>query len=202
MAKRIVARTRPARGRVPPFWAFSAAALLVVGIGLGLGVGRGVVPGASGLEDARAKGSALHLSLYRKAGTGVETLADGARVQTADLLQIGYHSGAKGYGAIFSIDGRGTLTFHLPAGYSGGDIDASAVENTGENLLPAAYELDDAPRFERFFFVFSTAPFPLAVLEETARRMASDPIAAETGRLELQAGLFYCSFIVKKGVRQ
>lgn len=202
LAKRMMARSKPARGRGFPLWSLSAAALLVVGIGLGFVVGRAIVPGASGLDDARAKGSALHLSLYRKAGTGVETLADGARVQTADLLQIGYHSGAKGYGAIFSIDGRGTLTFHLPAGYSGGDLDASAVENTGENLLPAAYELDDAPRFERFFFVFSTAPFHLAVLEERARRMASDPLTAETGRLELPAGLSSCSFIVKKGVRQ
>jgi len=202
MAKRIAAKSNPARGRVPPFWALSAAALLVVGIGLGLTVGRGLVPGASGLDDTRAKGSALHLSLYKKAGTEVENLADGARVRTADLLQIGYHSGAKGYGAIFSIDGRGTLTFHLPAGYSGGDLDASAIENRGENLLPAAYELDDAPRFERFFFVFSTTPFRLASLEERARRLARDPLAAETGGLELPAGLSYCSFIVKKGVRQ
>ena len=202
IAKKIETRVGLERRTSFPFRVLTVAALLVVGIGFGLVVGKGLIPGGPGFEDTRAKGSALHLSLYRKNASGVETLADGATARTHDILQIGYHSGAKGYGAIFSMDGRGTLTFHLPAGYSGGDLDAAAIDNTGENLLPSAYELDDAPRFERFFFVFSAKPFHLAGLEKTVRSMASDPLAAETGRLVLPAGLSYRAFIVKKGVRQ
>ena len=199
MAPRIEARAAAAVRRPSPLWILPAAAILAIGLGIGVVGHTGLFSGSPGLDDTRAKGASLHLSLFRKTASGAEELADGATVHASDLLQVGYYSGAKGYGAIFSIDGRGTLTFHLPAGYAGGPGRAPAIETTGEALLPSAYELDDAPRFERFFFVFSEKPFGLQELEKAALNLAADPPGAESGKPALAGGLTWCSTIVSKG---
>jgi hypothetical protein len=170
----------------------------VVGLGifsLASDLGRGGIRS----DDTRAKGDAFHLSLFRKTGTGVERLADGATAHARDLVQVGYSAGAGGFGAIFSIDGRGTVTYHLPEGYSGGSRAAPDVDGKGEAVLPSAYELDDAPRFERFFFVYSAKPFGLEELDRSARSLAADPRSAETGRPRLPAGSSLSSLILRKG---
>ena len=68
-----------------------------------------------------------------------------------------YHAAGRQYGAILSVDGYGSVTQHFPAR---GDR-ARALDTTGLVSLEFAYELDDAPRWERFYFVTSTTAFEL-----------------------------------------
>ena len=84
---------------------------------------------------------------------------------------------------IFSIDGGGVVTIHLPTdGRESGS--AAELETGGEVRLPFSYELDAAPRFERFFFVAADEPFSLAPVLSRARELARTGDAAK-GTLEL-----------------
>ena len=102
---------------------------------------------SSNLEPARFKGEA-RLIIHRKTRDEVTQLHDGDVVSQGDLLQVGYTAGGSGTGAIVSLDGRGTVTIHLPESQTW----SPALEPKGQ-IAPSAYELDDAPDFERFFFV-------------------------------------------------
>jgi len=95
------------------------------------------------------------LRIYRKTKAGPELLRTNAQVSKGDVLQIRYLAAGKPFGVIASIDGRGTVTFHLPE--SPGR--AAPLAREGERALAHAYELDDSPNFERFLFVTSDVPF-------------------------------------------
>jgi len=118
--------------------------------------------------------SAPRLFVYRHRATANEALTDGARAARGDLIQLAYRSRGGGYGVLLSIDGAGKVTLHWPENNSGA---AAALKTSGEVRLPAAYELDDAPAFERFFLVRSTAPFSVATAVEAARSLATQPSA-------------------------
>jgi hypothetical protein len=156
-----------------------------------------------GTDLTRAKGlSTNRLLVYRKAAGGPERLAPGGEAASGDVLQLGYEIAARAYGAILSIDGRGSVTFHLPSGYSGGSARAPLLEEGGRPLLSSAFELDDAPAFERFFLVLSGEDFDLASLDKAAHALATDPGRAEAGALDLASGLEQLSFtVVKRGRR-
>ena len=85
------------------------------------------------------------LLVFRKLTSGAERLQDEALAKSGDLVQLAYRSGGLQYGAILSVDGRGTVTQHLPA------TGAEAVPLAAQDTLDVAYELDDAPRWERFY---------------------------------------------------
>ena len=128
---------------------------------------------AGGEEPAlRVKGGegGPRLVIFRKLGGGSERLEDGAPARSGDLLRIAYHSGGLAYGAIFSVDGRGAVTRHLPA--SG----EKAVPLAPQDTLDFAYELDDAPRWERFYLVAGDRRFNLA--EVRAKLLAGDEALA------------------------
>ena len=106
----------------------------------------------------RDKGT-MRLLVHRE---GEDTpLASGATVREGDLLQLSY-AGATTYGVIVSLDGAGVTTLHFPD-----TPDASTRLGAGLVRLDHAYELDDAPEFERFFFV--SADTPLDPADVTAR---------------------------------
>src|SRR5215471_10638729 len=109
---------------------------------------------ASNTPDGdRIKGSAAvrpSLAIYRRTPSGSERLADGDIVRAGDLLRVGYRSAGRAYGVILSIDGRGALTMHLPP--TGSESMSLASDKT-TTLLDRAYELDDAPNVERFYFI-------------------------------------------------
>jgi hypothetical protein len=130
-------------------------------------------PAPSSSEGIRLKGSRPALSLFRKTAQGSETLADGAAARAGDVIRVGYRSFGRRYGVIVSLDGRGSVTRHLPEAGAA----AAPLEGGDVVLLAHAYELDDAPSWERFFFVTAEAPFEVAAVEEAARRAA-----AEAGR--------------------
>jgi len=113
----------------------------------------------------RLKGAEAGLAIFRKANGGAELLPPHALAKTGDTLQVFYHSRGPAFGVIFSVDGAGSVTLHLPE--EGGS--ATALQ-TGDLLpLPHAYRLDRAPRLERFFLITAPRPFPLDGLLERAR---------------------------------
>ncbi len=143
-------------------------------------------PSAAGGEEStlRVKGGegGPRLAIFRKLASGPERLKDGAAARGGDLVQIAYRSGGLAYGAILSVDGRGAVTRHLPA--SG----EKAVPLARRDTLDFAYELDDAPRWERFFLVAGERRFGL---EEVSEKLAA-------GDLTLAGDLRLHQFTLKK----
>jgi hypothetical protein len=179
--------------RVNPLaWALPVAAMVVLLVSFFV-LRERIAP-----SETRLKGLTAHLAIFRKTATGAEELGAGSLARRADVLHLGYTAGEARYGVIFSVDGRGTITWHMPGGYANGPRPAPALDQQGPVMLPAAYELDDAPGFERFFLVYGAAPFDVAAVAGAARALASRPAAAESDALGLPAGLAQYSLLVKK----
>ena len=152
-------------------------------------------PAPATLEETGIKGSTA-LQLYRHGRQGDERLADGAAAARGDLVQLAYRAGAGArFGALLSIDGAGQVTRHWPGASTD---DAAPLSTRGEVRLPAAYELDDAPGFERFFLVTADQPFPLSPVLDAARMLASRPAAARAASLPLSASFHQESLILNK----
>jgi len=160
-----------------------AAAALVVGLVV-LRPG----PEARDAEDVtRIKGSVPRLVLYRKGPAGIEALTSGSVARHHDLVQLSYQAAGRRYGVIVSVDGNGAITRHLPAqGATAAPLAKGAV------VLAQAYELDDAPRFERFYFVAADDPFPVEAVVEAVQRRHDDD------RLGLPAAWAVSSLLLKK----
>lgn len=154
-----------------------------------------------GEEYFQAKGTeALDLSktqllVYRKSNDRVEMLADGSLSKEGDLLQLAYVAAQAPYGIILSIDGRGAITLHYPSEKG----DATGLAQNKKVLLPNAIELDDAPGFERFFFLTSESPIDPASILARAKSLAAEPGRAREGKLELPEGIEQSSIIILKG---
>jgi hypothetical protein len=186
VAAEVARRAGHSGPRLGLLWAlFPAAAALALVLVL---VPRGPVP--DGGETITEKGSGPTLRVYRRAAGAVERLAGGSRVHAGDQLRLA--TVGAGTGVLVSIDGRGGVTLHLPP--SG---DAPAHLAGGEAPLPDAYELDDAPGFERFVLVTGEAARPDAVLA-AARRLASDPARARKDPLPLPGSLHQFSLLLVK----
>ena len=110
------------------------------------------------LLQNRLKGGGPQLQMFRKAPAGVEQLENGHTAAEGDLIRIRYRTGRHPYGVILSVDGRGTVTVHLPEK----GTTAAALEPGRTDMLGFAYELDDAPRWERFYFVTNPSPFDVS----------------------------------------
>lgn len=189
-AERIAARA--ARGVRPRGWAIPAltAALVLLGLLLVPAEPRTPWPpsavqrGASGLE--RAKGLVPAIHVYRRHAGSAERLDAGAALRAHDLLQLGYVAAGRKYGVLVSIDGAGQVTLHRPAAP---DLDSALEPGSGEHLLSSAYEIDDAPEFERFFWVVSPLPLAPAAVLEAARELAREPGRAREEPLRLPRGV-------------
>jgi hypothetical protein len=125
-----------------------------------------------------------------------ERLSDGARAARGDLLQLAYAAGRDGrYGVLVSIDGAGRVTQHLP---EPGTSAAATLRSPNEIHLPTAYELDDAPGFERFLLVTSARPFPVAAALDAARSLATQGASARTAPLALPPDFHQTSVLLQK----
>ncbi|MCX7039922.1 MAG: ActD-like protein, partial [Spirochaetes bacterium] len=153
---------------------------------------------STGAEVTRLKGVKTHLTVYRKAADGAEEISDGETARPRDVLQISYTAAEAKYGVILSVDGRGTVTWHLPGRYAGTALAAPSLSQQGEVILPSAYELDDAPSFERFILVYSAAPFDVRAVEQAAQALASRPKTAASGSLALSPVMKQVSVVLKK----
>lgn len=146
-------------------------------------------------SEERAKGLDLELRVYRKHGALAEQLVDGSEVAARDVLQVGYVRGEYTFGVLISIDGRGQVTLHHPATRDG----STALSSDGaRQLLPDAYELDDAPGFERFVFVVAQQPLSVAAVEAAARELARDPERARREPLLLPVRTAQRSVLLRK----
>lgn len=198
---RAVARERAViRRRSRPALVAAAAALVVGLVIIGVASGRlgrknAISPDPGGepaggdpvVETTRVKG-APRLMAFRKQGDRVERLAPGTVVAAGDLLQLRFNGGGRRHGVIASIDGDGVVTLHFPDSEdAASDLPAKTTD------LPHAYALDDAPRFERFFFLTSDQPIDvagvLAELRVFAGRSDSDrapfPLPAQFRQVSL-----------------
>ena len=152
------------------------------------------LPAADPGDGIRVKGTARLLA-FRLAGDRVEQLERDALVRAGDLIQLRYNAGGQRYGVIASVDGAGAVTPHPPPGEAASpEATLLAVKPTA---LPHAYALDDAPRFERFFFITADAPIALAPSLAALRDLARSNDSA-TAALELPAGLDQWSLRLRK----
>ena len=135
------------------------------------------------------------LYVYRHASAGDERLADGERAAPGDLLQLAYTTTAEGFGVLLSIDGAGAVTQHWP---EPGKTRAAPLRVGGEVRLPSAYELDNAPAFERFFLVRADASFDVAPIVEAARALATRAPVARRAPLPLPARFNQVSLALEK----
>lgn len=107
------------------------------------------------------------LFIYKKSGDSALLLDDSTLVYQGDRLQLKYKAPEEAFGFIFSVDGRGVLTRHLPLQGSM----SSVLEPKSLTTLEYAYELDDAPQWEKFFFVSSADAFRLEEVIQNAKIM-------------------------------
>jgi hypothetical protein len=177
------------RGRPFRLWLVPAAVATVVVLLL--------APPRSSTDPAedgeRIKGLQPSLTLFRRVDGTSETLADGALARTGDLIRLGYQAAGHAYGVILSIDGRGHVTLHLPRS-------GERAEPLGRDtvLLDHAYELDDAPRWERFYFVTGNEPFLVSAVVIAAERAALVSRDDTPATLSLPAGLTQSVFSLQK----
>jgi hypothetical protein len=180
-------RRRATRERAARFAAFAVPALAALALW--------VVHRPPTDDGVRFKGAPM-LMVYRQGPDGrAEQLPNGAHAGTGDLLQIAYAPDGAAYGAVVSLDGRGAVTLHSPP-----SADGSTALAAGPVTLPHAYELDDAPGFERFVLVTSDRPVPVPAVLEGARAVAGRSGAAEAP-LPLPPGLAQRSFLLIKEAR-
>jgi hypothetical protein len=98
---------------------------------------------------------------------------------------------------ILSVDGRGAVTRHLPAN----GARAALLGHDRMNLLDAAYELDDAPGWERFYFVTADAAFDVEGIVSAARQLAARDLRHPPGLLPLGREFSQAMFLLQKEAR-
>ncbi len=146
------------------------------------------------IEKTRIKGMKSGLYVFRKNNDKIEKIKNNSIVKANDLLQLAYVSVENLYGVIFSIDGRGIVTLHYPE-----RVDLSTrLKLNKKMVLPSAYELDDAPDFERFFFVTSRFELNVEKILRSAEILASNIVRAATDDLKLEDNIKQISLTVLK----
>lgn len=148
------------------------------------------------LDQTRTKGLSPQITVYRSIKDSSERLSNSSRVNTGDIIQIGYIAAGKKFGAIVSIDGRGTFTMHYPSS----DTASTLLKNGGEILLENSYELDDAPLFENFFFITSDEPIVMEIVRNACHTLVSELKNDNSGILPgLPAQWMQYPFVLRKG---
>lgn len=149
-------------------------------------MGPGEEPGAGD----RLKGATPHLLALVVRGARAERLADGAVVAPGDAVQLAYAAAGMTHGVIVSVDGRGEVTLHWPES----PREPARLEPASQVVLPHAFQLDDAPGFERFILVAAREPVDVARVMEAAR-------AAPAGPLDLPRAWVQSSLRLRKATR-
>ncbi len=183
-------------------WALPAAiavtALLVAVVvgsrGVGPHTGSAPDPTTRDSADERIKGLLPSLTVFRQTSHGSETLVDGAGARRGDVVRLAYQAAGQSFGVIVSIDGRGSVTLHLPPE----GREAARLRPGARVLLDQAYELDDAPRWECFYFVTAEHPFDTQAVVDAAKREAEHLSASPPAKLSLSPGLEQSTFVLDK----
>lgn len=112
-------------------------------------------PGGQGIDDddLRTKGSGITLVIH----TPTRELATGDAVAPGEKIRFEIGAPARGYVAVFGVDGAGATTIYYPFGATApGLYDPAATR-----LLPGAIELDAIAGTERFYAVYAAQPFAI-----------------------------------------
>jgi len=172
-----------------------AAAVVVATVGT---ISR-LTTGGDGSSDAiRIKGLTPSITIYLRAEGAATRLTEEVTVRENDLLQLAYNAAGQQFGAILSIDGRRVVTLHYP--YE--PALASPLDSGGEIALDYSYRLDDAPGFERFFFLSSDTLFSIDQVVSAAETLAGSNGGGRTGRLELPDSVDQYSVVLTKEISQ
>jgi len=148
----------------------AAAALVLAVVSVALFGQREIVPaqssdGAQVMDVAmvtevengtRIKGLDARMEVWKKTGDSAVQMSNLDEAREGDEIQLRYSVPEKCFGLLFSMDGNGTLTMHMAEGNR-----AIALEPGKMTTLPFAYKLDNAPKFEKFFFLTSRDSFEL-----------------------------------------
>ena len=113
---------------------------------------------ASGAGDdgLRIKGLSARMEVWKKTGDSAVQMENLGEAHEGDEIQLRYAVAEKCFGLLFSMDGNGTITMHM-----GHENRAVELEPGKMITLPFAYKLDNAPKFEKFFFLTSKSEFEL-----------------------------------------
>lgn len=155
-------------------------------------------------HDTRIKGTEEidmtkpQIIMYKKNNDKVELVKSGDQARAGDLLQIAYVPAGKTYGVILSIDGNGVVTLHYPENKN----DPAILSQEKKYLLGIAYELDDAPEFECFFFITAMEEINVEEILERAAALADSPDSAKKKSLELPETFSQFSLLLIKGEGQ
>ena len=150
-----------------PLTALAMTVLVVVGALLST---EATNPGHQSPEVILTKGDKDPvLYVYRYAKSGEERLRPGSSANSGDVIQLRYAARGARHGVIFSVDGRGTLTLHFPSR----SHSSTKLSKRGVQSLSFSYELDDAPHFERFFFVTGSHPIDVEDILEIGRSLGT-----------------------------
>lgn len=110
----------------------------------------------SGDDGLRIKGLSARMEVWKKTGDSAVQVENLGEAREGDEIQLRYAVAEKCYGLLFSMDGNGTITMHM-----GQENRAVELEPGKMTTLPFAYKLDNAPKFEKFFFLTSKNEFEL-----------------------------------------
>lgn len=146
-----------------------------------------------GNEVVRIKGETT-FKIYQKHFDDFENMKEGSQVENYDNLQLSYLAGTDNYGIIFSIDGRGIVTLHYP--YSENTV--PKLDKKGEIFLQYSYQLDDAPEFERFFFITSEKTFEVSRIIKKTENLIAGGILGKKGSLNLSEDFSESSILLLK----
>ncbi|MCK5153735.1 MAG: hypothetical protein KAQ93_05190 [Spirochaetales bacterium] len=143
----------------------------------------------------RSKGLTPELSVYIDRNNAPSELFNNDIVSESDLIQLTYNAAGNKYGVIFSIDGRGVITLHYPEDKNSTPL----IDPNGSHALPFSYELDDAPAFERFFFVSSKQVFDISTILKSAENILKYENPETIKTLKLTTEFNQQTIILKKG---
>ncbi len=110
----------------------------------------------SGDDGLRIKGLSARMEVWKKTGDSAVQMENLGEAREGDEIQLRYAVAEKCFGLLFSMDGNGTITMHMGHGNRAVELEPGKM-----TTLPFAYKLDNAPKFEKFFFLTSKDEFEL-----------------------------------------
>ena len=142
----------------------------------------------------RLKGIQPQLQIFRKRGLEIEQLFNKDYVRSSDSLQLSYIGAGDKFGVIFSVDGGGGVTLHYPESAS----KSPRIKSNSVTPLPYAYDLDNAPDFERFFLVTSKNQLDVDEIIKQGNELARDSGNAKSKELMLLDDVKQTSILLTK----
>ncbi len=155
--------------------------------------GRVSNPEPSHADNIMLKGNGQVLKVFKQTTSGPMLLKDGDTLKAGDIIQLSYEAGLFMYGVIVSMDGRGTVTWHFPVQRNGDQ----RLEKGRAIALKEAYKLDDAPGFERFFFIRSNEEIDVEAVAAALKEAGPD-VVLMLKNLKLDSRFDQSSFLLRK----